>query len=184
MKLIVGLGNPGRKYEYTRHNMGFLVLDSFAKKFGVSITKEKFNGLYEILSINGEKVLLLKPLSFMNLSGIVVRKFVNFYKIDIDDVLVISDDLDMDFLKIKLKYKGSCGGHNGLRSIEDNLGTSMYKRLKIGISNDKSIDTKDYVLGKFSDIDMSGLKSLFSVTDILLEDYIKFDFNVLMSKYN
>lgn len=184
MKLIVGLGNPGREYEYTRHNMGFLVLDSFAKKFGVSITKEKFNGLYEILSINGEKVLLLKPLSFMNLSGIVVRKFVNFYKIDIDDVLVISDDLDMDFLKIKLKYKGSCGGHNGLRSIEDNLGTSMYKRLKIGISNDKSIDTKDYVLGKFSDIDMSGLKSLFSVTDILLEDYIKFDFNVLMSKYN
>lgn len=184
MKLIVGLGNPGREYEYTRHNMGFLVLDSFAKKFGVSITKEKFNGLYEILSINGEKVLLLKPLSFMNLSGIVVRKFVNFYKIDIDDVLIISDDLDMDFLKIKLKYKGSCGGHNGLRSIEDNLGTSMYKRLKIGISNDKSIDTKDYVLGKFSDIDMSGLKNLFSVTDILLEDYIKFDFNVLMSKYN
>lgn len=184
MKLIVGLGNPGKEYEYTRHNMGFLVLDSFANKYGVKINREKFNGLYEVLNIDGESVLLLKPLSYMNLSGTVVRSFVNFYKIDIDDILVISDDLDMDFLKIKLKYKGSCGGHNGLRNIEDNLGTSCYKRLKVGISNDKGIDTKDYVLGKFSGNEIDELNSLFDVTNRILSDYVKYDFEKLMSKYN
>lgn len=184
MKLIVGLGNPGKEYEYTRHNMGFLVLDSFANKYGVKINREKFNGLYEVLNIDGESVLLLKPLSYMNLSGTVVRSFVNFYKIDIDDILVISDDLDMDFLKIKLKYKGSCGGHNGLRNIEDNLGTSCYKRLKVGISNDKAIDTKDYVLGKFSGNEIDELNSLFDVTNRILSDYVKYDFEKLMSKYN
>lgn len=184
MKLIVGLGNPGKEYEYTRHNMGFLVLDSFANKYGVKINREKFNGLYEVLNIDGESVLLLKPLSYMNLSGTVVRSFVNFYKINIDDILVISDDLDMDFLKIKLKYKGSCGGHNGLRNIEDNLGTSCYKRLKVGISNDKAIDTKDYVLGKFSGNEIDELNSLFDVTNRILSDYVKYDFEKLMSKYN
>ncbi len=184
MKLIVGLGNPGKEYEYTRHNMGFLVLDSFASKYGININREKFNGLYEVLNIDGESVLLLKPLSYMNLSGTVVRDFVNFYKIDINDILVISDDLDMDFLKVKLKYKGSCGGHNGLRNIEDNLGTSCYKRLKIGISNDKSVDTKDYVLGKFNSNENEELNSLFDITNRILSDYVKCDFEVLMSKYN
>lgn len=184
MKLIVGLGNPGREFEYTRHNMGFMVIDSFANKYGVTINKKKFNGLYEVISINNEKVILLKPLSFMNLSGEVVRDYVNYFKIDVDDILVISDDLDMEFLKLKLKFKGSCGGHNGLRNIELNLGTSCYKRLKIGISNDKSVDTKDYVLGKFSGDEIERLNDLFVVTNSLLDDYFKLDFNVLMSKYN
>ncbi len=184
MKLIVGLGNPGPEYEYTRHNMGFMVIDSFAKKHGVSISKKKFNGLYEIVEIGSTKVILLKPLSYMNLSGMVVKEFVHYFKVDIDDILIISDDLDMDYLKIKLKFKGSCGGHNGLRNIETNLGTNCYKRLKIGISNDKKVDTKDYVLGKLSVDEKNKLKDLFVITNQLLDDYFKFDFEVLMSKYN
>lgn len=184
MKLIVGLGNPGKDFEYTRHNMGFLIIDNFANKYGIKINKEKFNGLYEIFNFDGENILLLKPLSYMNLSGNVVRSFVNYYKIDINDILVISDDLDMDFLKIKLKYKGSCGGHNGLRDIEYNLGTSCYKRLKVGISNDKGVDTKDYVLGKFNCKEIEELNSLFEVTNRILSDYVKYDFEKLMSKYN
>lgn len=184
MKLIVGLGNPGKEYDKTRHNIGYMVIDSFAKKHNVTFDKEKFNGLWTKVNIEGEEVILLKPLSYMNLSGEVVSKFVNYFKISIDDILIISDDLDMDFLKIKLKYKGSCGGHNGLRNIESHIGTQEYKRLKIGISNDKNVNTKDYVLSKFSEEDMKNIDLSLEKTNNILTDYLKLDFNVLMSRYN
>ena len=99
MKMIVGLGNPGKEYENTRHNMGFIVLDNFAKSLGISIDKNKFNALYKDLFVAGEKVLLVKPLSYMNLSGEVVQNFSNYYDVDYSDILVISDDLDLDFLQ-------------------------------------------------------------------------------------
>ena len=184
MKLIVGLGNPGNEYENTRHNMGFILLDFFAEKHNIKINKEKFNGLYAQTTINGEKVILLKPLSFMNLSGEVVEKYVNFYKINIDDILIINDDLDLDFGRIKLKMSGSSGGHNGLKNIILHLNTENFKRLKIGISKNKLIDTKDYVLGKFKKEELDCLDELKIKINNLLDDYFEMNFEKLMCKYN
>lgn len=184
MKLIVGLGNPGKEYEKTRHNVGFMVLDYFAKNHNENITTEKFNGLFTKMTYNNEVVILLKPLSYMNLSGEVVKSFVSYYKINIDDILIINDDLDMPMGKIKLKLKGSSGGHNGLKDIEKNLGTDSYKRLKIGISNDKKLDTKDYVLGKFNATEIETLEGILPTTNKIIEDFISIDFDKVMSKYN
>lgn len=184
MKLIVGLGNPGKEYENTRHNTGFMIIDSYAKKLGVDINKDKYNGLYTDVNINGEKVILLKPQSYINLSGEVIRKYVDFYKIDISDILIIHDDLDLDIGTYKIKQKGSSGGHNGLKNIELHLGTQEYKRIKIGISNNKLIDTKDYVLGKISSDENKKLEEVKDIIMNVLDDYFKVDFNTLMSKYN
>ncbi len=184
MKLIVGLGNPGKEYENTRHNIGFIFIDYFAKKNKVNIDKEKFNGLYAQTTINNEKVILLKPLSFMNLSGEVVRKYVDYFKISIDDILIINDDLDMDFGKVRLRPDGSSGGHNGLKNISLNLNTEKFKRLKFGISNNKLIDTKDYVLGKFSKDEKEVINNAKEKISNLLSDYLILDFDKLMCKYN
>ena len=184
MKLIVGLRNPGKEYDKTRHNVGFMALDYFAQKNSISFSKSKFTGEYAECNINGEKVYLLKPGKYMNLSGEVVRDFINFYKINIDDILIICDDLDTPVGTYRLRYKGSSGGHNGLKNIETHIGTSKYKRLKIGISNNKMIDTKDYVLGKFSKDDLSLLNKIIEIIPNIINDFMKDDFEKLMSKYN
>jgi len=184
MKLIIGLGNPGRSYVKTRHNIGFMAIDNYIKQNELGGMKEKFNGLYLETDINGEKVMFLKPLSYMNLSGTVVKKYVDYFNINIDDILVICDDLDLPAFNIKLKYKGGCGGHNGLRNIEENIGTSNYKRLKIGIGNNKLIDGKDYVLGKFSKKELEELNKKFDIVNNIINDFVKIDFEKVMSKYN
>ncbi len=184
MKLIVGLGNPGREYENTRHNIGFRMIDQFASKLGVTINKSKFNGLYAEAVVNQEKVILLKPQSYINLSGEVIRKFVDFYKISIDDILIIHDDLDLPVGVYKIKQKGSSGGHNGLKNIELHLGTQDYKRIKIGISNNKNIDTKDYVLGKLSKEEETIFHKIEEMILVILDDYFQVSFSELMSKYN
>lgn len=184
MKLIVGLGNPGKEYENTRHNVGFMVIGNFAKSYDVSIDKEKFNGKYCEIFIDGEKVILLKPFSYMNLSGEVVRKFVDYFDIDISDILVISDDLDLPISKYRLRLFGSSGGHNGLRNIEDMLGSNKFKRFRIGISNDKNVNTKDYVLGKFSLFDKKIIDDLLPISVDILNDFCNMDFEKVMNKYN
>ena len=184
MKLIVGLGNPGHEYENTRHNVGFKTIDKYASILGVSITKSKFNGLYVETMTQNEKIILLKPQSYINLSGEVIRKFVDFYKISVDDILIIHDELDLAIGTFKLKKKGSSGGHNGLKNIELHLGTQMYKRIKIGISNNKSIDTKDYVLGRMSREDENKLDAVIDTVMAILDDYFQLSFDALMSKYN
>ena len=184
MKLIVGLGNPGREYENTRHNMGFMMIDQFATNLGVKIDSKKFNGLYTETVINGEKVILLKPQSYINLSGEVIRKYVDYFKIKLEDILIIHDDLDLPVGTFKLKQKGSSGGHNGLKNIELHLGTQEYKRIKIGISNNKLIDTKDYVLGKISKEENKLLNNVKDTIMNILDDYFKLSFTELMSKYN
>lgn len=185
MKLVVGLGNPGSEYDKTRHNIGFMVVDNYILEKGInSKWKLKFNGLYLEVNIKGEKVIFLKPQSFMNLSGSVVRQFVNFYKISIEDILIISDDLDLLIGNYKLKANGSCGGHNGLRDIEKNLSTSEYKRLKVGISKNKDVDTKDYVLGKFSLEDLKIYNDLFNNLVKVIDDFFNLPFCDLMCKYN
>lgn len=184
MKLIIGLGNPGREYEKTRHNIGFMAIDRIASSLNVSIDKKKMNGLYAEVMVNGEKIILLKPQMYMNLSGDVIRQYVQFYKIPVSDILVISDDLDMPIGKMKLKYKGSSGGHNGLKNIEANLGTREYKRVKVGISNDKGIDTRNYVLGSMSKDEINILEKTLDKMPNLFQDYLSLTFENLMNKYN
>lgn len=184
MKLIVGIGNPGKEYEHTRHNIGFDTIDLYAKKNNITNFKEKFNGQYFEDTVNNERVIFLKPLSYVNLSGIVVKKFIDYFKINIDDILVIVDDLDQNIGKYKLKENSSSGGHNGLKNIEQNLGTKDYKRFKIGISNDKTTDTKDYVLGKFNKEDRIKIDEVINVALEAIEDFSKFSFNKMMTKYN
>ena len=184
MKLIVGLGNPGKEYENTRHNIGFQTIDLFAQKLGITISKSKFNGLYVETLIHNEKTILLKPQSYINLSGEVIRRFVDFYKIDTKDILIISDDLDLSVGTYKLKKKGSSGGHNGLKNIELHLGTQEYCRIKIGISNNRNIDTKDYVLGKISTSENELLNKVKNDIQFVLEDYFTMSFDNLMNKYN
>lgn len=184
MKLIVGLGNPGKEYENTRHNIGFMVLDRFINKHNITSEKNKFSGIYYEFNLNNEKYILLKPQKYMNLSGEVVRDFVNFFKVDINDVLIISDDLDMETGKIKLKLTGSCGGHNGLRNIEQHLNTKDYKRLKIGIANNKLMDTKDYVLGKFTKEEKELLEDSLNKGVQIIEEFSTVKFDNIMNKYN
>ena len=184
MKLIVGLGNPGLEYINTRHNIGFMVLDKLAQTLNLEINKTKFDGIYGETTINNEKILFLKPQKYMNLSGEVIRKYVDFFKINIQDILIINDDLDLPLGKIKIKYKGSSGGHNGLKNIEQNLNTIEYKRIKIGISNNKLFDTKDYVLGKFNKQELDIINHTIDIMPQIFDDFIKFPFDKVMSKYN
>lgn len=184
MKLIVGLGNPGQIYSNTRHNVGFMVLDKLASKFNSKFEKNSFNGLFFTEIIASKKIIFLKPQSYMNLSGDVVRKFVDYYKISPNDILIISDDLDLPIGKIRLRAKGSSGGHNGLKDIFNKLDTTSIKRIKIGIENNKLMDTKEYVLGKFNKQEQEIIdNAIEKVANVVLE-FINQDFNSLMSKYN
>jgi len=184
MKMIVGLGNPGREYENTRHNIGFMMVDEYTRKYNIDRFKTKFNGLFAKVYRNGEYFILLKPLSFMNLSGTVVKKFANFYKIDTKDILIIHDDLDMPVGKIKIKVKSSSGGHNGIKSIIDNLKTEEFCHFKIGIGKDGNIPVKDYVLGKFDKKDLEKINSIYSFSSSIIDDFLDYDIEKLMSKYN
>lgn len=181
MKLVVGLGNPGKEYKDTRHNVGFMVLDSF---LGDSGWKDKFNGLYKEENINGEKIIFVKPTTYMNLSGDCVRKYCDFYKIDNRNVLIIQDDLDMAFLKYRLKFKSSSGGHNGIKSIISCLGTDEVPRLKIGIAHDRSMDTKDYVLGKLSKKDREDFNNSCGTYIDVIKLFINNDIEECMKIYN
>ena len=181
MKMIVGLGNPGKDYQNTRHNVGFMVLDYFP---GNNSWKEKFNAMYNIQQINGEKVLFVKPLTFMNLSGDAVVEFVNYYDIELDDILIIHDDLDLPFGKYKLKVNSSAGGHNGIKSIISRLGSQDFARLKVGISHDRSIDTKDYVLGNFSKADKETFNTMCETFTKIINCFIKEGIGRTMNIYN
>ncbi len=184
IKLVVGLGNPGAKYKNTRHNMGFKVLDEIAKRLEVYKWKERDGALYFDCHLDLCRVVFLKPQRFINLSGDVMINFVNFLDIKTENILVVSDDLDLPLGTIKLKEKGSSGGHNGLKNIENQLKTNEYKRIKIGISNNKDIDTKDYVLGKLSPEEKKILKPVIErVADAVLYS-IGHPFKDVMNKYN
>lgn len=184
MKMIVGLGNPGKEYELTRHNIGFMVIDNYAKFYHVDGFKEKFHGSYAKIYRNGEYFVLLKPLSYMNLSGTVIKQFASFFKIKPEDILVIHDDLDLPIGKIKVKFKGSSGGHNGIKNIIENLKTEVFPRLKIGISKDENIDTINYVIGKFSNKDINKINKILEFTPNIIDDFLDHDIEKVMSKYN
>lgn len=148
VKIIAGLGNPGEKYAGTRHNIGFDVVDILAEKLNADFV-EKFEGLLAEVRYNNEKLYLLKPLTYMNLSGRSVAMLANFYKIDASEILVIHDEMNIPYNTMKLRHKGSAGGHNGLKSIIESLGSDNFPRIKMGIGRDSSKDVVSYVLGKY-----------------------------------
>ncbi len=150
MYIIVGLGNPGRKYENTRHNMGFIALDLLGEKYGIKIDKIKFKALVGEGRIAGQKVLLVKPQTFMNLSGQSVVEVMNFYKEDIENLIVIYDDIDIPTGSIRLRKKGSAGTHNGMRNIVYLLGKDGFPRIRVGIGSEKKVDLINYVIGGVS----------------------------------
>ena len=147
--LVVGLGNPGAKYEHTRHNMGFLTVDLLAEQAGVKLNKVKFKSAYNILSFAGAKCLVMKPQTYMNLSGEAVGEAARFYKIPADHVIVISDDIALPLGKIRVRGSGSAGGHNGLKNIIAHLGTDKFPRVKVGVGAPEH-DIVDWVIGSFS----------------------------------
>lgn len=161
MKLLVGLGNPGGQYETTRHNAGFLMLDLIADDFGLSWSKSKFEGETAKGQILGEAVILLKPTTFMNLSGRAVVKASRFYKVDPEDIIVFHDDIDMESGKVKTRMGGGHGGHNGIRSIIQESGSSQFYRVKLGVGRpeqEQAIDVKNWVLSAYSDAELLSLQ--------------------------
>ncbi len=169
MKLIVGLGNPGRKYKKTRHNIGFYLLDNYLNKPKWS---KKFNSEYVEMLINNKKVIFIKPQTYMNLSGNSVKMFVDYYKISLEDVLIIQDDKDLEFGKTRIKKDSSSGGHNGIESIIKSLGSQNFNRLKIGVGAQYSISTADFVLSNFSKIEIKFIQDNINSYYEIIEEFI------------
>lgn len=163
MKCIVGLGNIGKEYTNTRHNIGFMFVDYVCEKYGIKIDKKKTKFMYAEGNINGEKVVFVKPTTFMNLSGEAIVQAINWYKLDLKDICIVYDDVDILFGDVRYREKGSGGTHNGMKNIIQTLKTEDIARIRLGIENrnGKPIELIDYVLGKFSKEEMSGLEAVF-----------------------
>lgn len=150
MFLIVGLGNIGSRYDNTRHNVGFMVLDRICEEFNISLNNENNTSYYGTGIVLDKKIICMKPKTFMNLSGSAVLEIISYFKISIDNLLVIYDDIYLDVSKIRIKQRGSHAGHNGIRDIIHKINTDKFKRIKIGIGENKDIELSDYVLSKFT----------------------------------
>ncbi len=186
MKMIVGLGNIGTRYDETRHNTGFMVVDQLARDYHLgAFTHLKQEAVAVSGVINGEKVMLVKPTTFMNDSGRAVGPIVDYYDIDLDDLVIINDDLDMPVGKVRLKTHGASGGHNGLKSIISALGTKNFNRVKVGIDHPQHGTVVSHVLGKFSKEERPKFDQAVEQAEHALEDWINGeDFAKLMNAYN
>lgn len=184
MKLIVGLGNPGKKYEKTRHNCGFRVIEKLEEALGVSCNQVKFQGLYTKCKYHGEDILLFKPTTYMNLSGQAVAEIMRFYKLSNKDLLVIYDDLDTAVGKIRLRESGNPGGHNGMKSVIAHLGTKDFQRIRVGIGRDMDVMIIDYVLKNFPKADESSMEMAFNNAKDAVLLSIDQGFNQAMNRYN
>ncbi|APX71210.1 aminoacyl-tRNA hydrolase [Companilactobacillus allii] len=185
MKLIVGLGNPGKKYDRTKHNMGFMTIDKLMEEYDQTQMKKDFEAQYCKFKVDSETVFLVKPLTFMNESGSAVKFLTGYYQIQPSEIMVIQDDLDMPIGKIRLRAKGSAGGHNGIKSIISSMGTKEFKRIKIGIQHPDKQTVVNWVLTPFTKDEepdaLSGIDSAASA----VKDWISGDtFDQLMNKYN
>lgn len=185
MYLIVGLGNPEEDYSMTRHNMGFDVINKIAKKYEIDISRTKFNGMYGSGIIEGEKVILLKPQTFMNLSGQSIKKFIDFYKISLEKVLVVYDDMDVEIGKIKVRKKGGPGTHNGAKSVVHELATEDFARIRVGIGKPiEQYDAIDYVIGKIEEQEYKNLEVGIEKAANAITEYIKDGIDLTMNRYN
>ncbi len=185
MFLIVGLGNPGQKYKNTRHNVGFMAVDVLAKKLNITSTSNKFKAIIGQGRIGNEKVLLAQPLTFMNNSGESVRLIVDYYKIPLENIVIIYDDLDLPTVSIRIKEKGSAGGHNGLRSIIKMLGTQDIPRIRIGIDSPQGrISVIDYVLGHFNEEENRVIEESLGDINSIVEEIISKGYQSAMNRFN
>ncbi|MCI2063012.1 MAG: aminoacyl-tRNA hydrolase [Eubacteriaceae bacterium] len=184
MYLIVGLGNPGRKYAQTRHNMGFITIDYMADKLGVQVNKLKHRAKVGESSLSGHKVMFAKPQTFMNLSGESVGEIVRFYKIQPDHVIVIYDDMDIAAGSIRIRKKGSAGSHNGMKSVIMHMGTDEFPRIRIGIGAHEGVDAVDYVIGGFSKEDKEPLERAVMTAAKAVETIISDGIDKAMNMYN
>lgn len=183
MKLIVGLGNPGKKYENTRHNMGFMALDLLSDMSRIDVDKEVFHGLLGRGKIFEHDVMLFKPTTFMNLSGTAVREVVSYFKINLEDIIVICDDMALEVGNIRLRSKGSSGGQKGMQNIIECLGTENFKRIRIGIGRPED-NVIDYVLGKPTKDEQPLIDEAISNAVGAVKEYLKANFDVAMAKFN
>ncbi|WP_074543971.1 MULTISPECIES: aminoacyl-tRNA hydrolase [unclassified Bacillus cereus group] len=185
MKLIVGLGNPGREYELTRHNIGFMAIDELAKRWNISLNEQKFKGVFGAGFVNGEKVILLKPLTYMNLSGESIRPLMDYYKIDVEDFVVLYDDLDIPVGKLRLRMKGSAGGHNGVKSTISHLGTQEFQRIRMGIDRPKNgMKVVDYVLARFTSEEIPDVNHSIEKAADACEEWLNKPFLQIMNTFN
>lgn len=186
MYIIAGLGNPGRQYAGTRHNMGFNVVTRIADDYKMQITIKEHKALCAKGFIGGQKVLLALPQTYMNLSGESIRELVNYYKIDPEtELMVIYDDISMDVGRIRMRAKGSSGGHNGIKNIIAELGTDVFPRMKVGVGEKpKGWDLADYVLGRFSDEENEVMRRMLAKGSDACRDFILYGIQEAMNRYN
>jgi PTH1 family peptidyl-tRNA hydrolase len=185
MKWIVGLGNPGAEYRNNRHNIGFMVIDRAAELWGIAVSQNKFKALIGEGRVKGEKVVLLKPMTYMNLSGEAMRAFMDFYKAPLEDCIVVYDDLDTPFGQIRLRYQGGPGGHNGIKSIIQHMGTQTFKRIRVGISRPApGFNIADYVLADFTKEEQEKLPEVVERCVAALDFSLEHSFDKTMAKYN
>lgn len=185
MKLIVGLGNPGKAYESTRHNVGFQVIDYLASKWNAPLTQSKFKGMYSIIHRPEGKVMLLKPLTYMNLSGESVGALMDYYDVAIEDLVVIYDDLDLPTGQLRLRQKGSAGGHNGIKSLIQHLGTQQFNRMRVGIGRPPAgMKVPDYVLARFSESEAPEISEAIKKSAEACELWLSKPYLEVMNDYN
>jgi PTH1 family peptidyl-tRNA hydrolase len=185
VKIVVGLGNPGRRYKKTRHNVGFMTVDRLAESHSLAFSKKKFNAEIATGSILGEEVLLVKPQTFMNVSGEAVGPLVRFYKVEHPDILVVYDDADLPFGKMRLRPLGGSGGHNGMKSIISHLGSQEFPRIRVGIRGEFVFDDlSDYVLGKFTSDEAKKLKDIINEVCEAVGAVLTDPFEKAMTRFN
>lgn len=184
MKMIVGLGNPGMKYERTRHNVGFMVVDELSYRYQLPWKKVKQNGMVATGMIGSEKVLLVKPLTFMNESGLCVGPLMDYYDIAVEDLIVIYDDLDLPVGKIRLRTKGSAGGHNGMKSIIQHLKTEEFNRIRVGVDRPRNGEVIHHVLGEFSKAEQPIIIEAIQTSADAVEAFAEHPFVEVMNKFN
>lgn len=185
MYLIIGLGNPEEDYGNTRHNMGFNTINELANKYNIKVNKSKFQGLTGSGEIEGQKVILVKPQTYMNLSGNCVQEYVNFYKIEKEKLIIIYDDMDIETGKIKIRKKGNSGGHNGMKSIIQMIGTNEFPRIRIGIGRpEHNGDEINYVIGKIPEEEIPKLKEGIEKSKEAVIEILKNGIDSAMNKFN
>ena len=184
MYAVIGLGNVGKQYQGTRHNVGFDTVDYLAYKNKVELNKSKFNSLFGEYRINGEKILLVKPTTYMNRSGFAVVDLQNFYKIPTKNLIVVYDDVDLELGQLRIRSKGSAGSHNGMKSVIYQLGEDIFPRIRIGVGRDERMDLAAYVLQKFSKEERDIVKDIIMQAGDSAEEIIRTDVDKAMNKYN
>ncbi|MDI6783790.1 MAG: aminoacyl-tRNA hydrolase [bacterium] len=184
MWLVIGLGNPGQRYHLTRHNVGFMVIDLLAKQHRIQVTRHKEQAVFGRGRIGNESVILAKPLTYMNRSGIAVRNLIAWFKLQATDLIVISDDFHLPVGALRIRRQGSSGGHHGLESIIENLGTAQFTRIKVGIGEPEEQDVVDYVLTEFTKVEINSIDESTEKAAQAVTTIIEQSINKAMNKFN